>query len=963
MKTVISLISVMVLFCGTGFSADLLVPNDFAKIQSAIQAAQDGDRVLIADGLYRERLNFLGKAITVCGNLNAPQQVIIKPDTAGSVVVFKNGEGENSVLCGVTLRGANTDFGGGAYIRDASPTLQNLVIDSCTVTGSGGGIYVTLNSDPLLENIVLRTNKAKNGGGASIYNGAEATLRQIIIEKSTTSTSGGGIHVSRNSKIIAENVTIKGCNTSGHGGGIYVADTSAVTLTNFLISDCQSTAGAGILCGVKSTLVARQGKLLYNRANYEGGGFYMNGNNPSIVEHVLLVGNFAGDYGSAFYTWGSFPDVGQSHIFNHLTITKHSPRFDPNGGEGEVFGYLILLAPKAKLTNSIIWGNESEVIGAYDGAQVAYSLIVSRDNIGAANIGDGVITGDPQFNNDPDINDYPLENSSPCVDSADPNSPKDADSSRADMGFVTAVNVSTISGRVTTFELPRPIEGATVRTSYGYETETDAEGHYLVPYAPRGEFSITVSKDQFLDSTRTGIIRGNDSLTFNFQMSAPILVASVESVKVELEQGTEQPVAFFVKNEGTGPIRWQVKPLLGDGWSGELLSLHGYIQLPVDEDLTINAVAYCQDHYIYACHSIQSKLIIVTTKEGIEVRRFDQPGDGANYITDMVSDGELVYGVRWDKVYSISLLGECIELFNTERERSGSIAWDSERNLLWLTDIDADSPIHGYNLNGDMVKTVDKQPMVITGLAFWEDEPDGLQLFAFTRVEGNAKVIQFNVDNAAPRVVGLLVPPEGTPPYRSCTISDRIAPYGGVTLLSPVNVAKNNRVAFWSLKMKLDWIEIPNEQQAGVLQAGEEIEIPLKLTTTDLDTGIYEASLRFDHTGISDPIIIPITLTVVPEESVNGDAQTLPAEFAVTSLFPNPFNAWLNIAYSLPSTSDVTIALYDLSGREVFSQPGFGIQAGTHNLSISATQLPTGVYLVKLHSSHGTIVKKALLLK
>ena len=38
---------------------------DFASIQSAINAATNGDEIVVRPGRYRETLSFLGKAITV----------------------------------------------------------------------------------------------------------------------------------------------------------------------------------------------------------------------------------------------------------------------------------------------------------------------------------------------------------------------------------------------------------------------------------------------------------------------------------------------------------------------------------------------------------------------------------------------------------------------------------------------------------------------------------------------------------------------------------------------------------------------------------------------------------------------------------------------------------------------------------------------------------------------------------
>jgi len=102
----------------------------------------------------------------------------------------------------------------------------------------------------------------------------------------------------------------------------------------------------------------------------------------------------------------------------------------------------------------------------------------------------------------------------------------------------------------------------------------------------------------------------------------------------------------------------------------------------------------------------------------------------------------------------------------------------------------------------------------------------------------------------------------------------------------------------------------------------------------------------------------PIMLDV--EEGQNGQ---LPDAFRLVSLHPNPFNPTVELTMELPLNSVVNTFWYSIDGRQVDSQ-NFGIlNAGTRRVQWTPNNLPSGVYLVKVESSFGTVNGRVTFIK
>jgi len=142
--------------------------GDYVTIQEGIDAASDGDEVVVCDGVYtgpsNKNLDFHGKAITVRSE-NGPDNCIIDCQAYGRGFYFHSKETGEAVVEGFTITHGSASSGGGMFIRDASPTVTNCTFRVNSAGDFGGGIYNDDASNPTLIDCTFSGNSAYNGGG------------------------------------------------------------------------------------------------------------------------------------------------------------------------------------------------------------------------------------------------------------------------------------------------------------------------------------------------------------------------------------------------------------------------------------------------------------------------------------------------------------------------------------------------------------------------------------------------------------------------------------------------------------------------------------------------------------------------------------------------------------------------------------------------------------------------------
>lgn len=90
---------------------------------------------------------------------------------------------------------------------------------------------------------------------------------------------------------------------------------------------------------------------------------------------------------------------------------------------------------------------------------------------------------------------------------------------------------------------------------------------------------------------------------------------------------------------------------------------------------------------------------------------------------------------------------------------------------------------------------------------------------------------------------------------------------------------------------------------------------------------------------------------------------SLPVGYKLHGIYPNPFNNAACISFTLPTSSRVSLMLYDLLGRKAAEIKTGRYSPGTHHVLLEAKDLAAGVYFVRMKAGNFEAARKVVLVK
>jgi polyhydroxybutyrate depolymerase len=364
MRTVSTIVTLLLVMALCAEAKTIKVPEDFAKIQLAINAAVNGDTVLVAEGTYNENLRLTKKIVVssyflIDNDTSHISKTIIdggSPQNTDSASVFHitTGTDSNTVIMGFTIQNGkgtrmydapSSSFwrgGGGINLIAGGATITHNIIQGNVMNSAdgvaGGGINIGPYDAPLTYWIIENNRIAKNVINSSVY-GAEGGgvwltedgrfINNVVESNSAFGyaySTSGGISIGGSTGYgstnieLSNNIIRKNSSVWGSALGMFVDPAKAaipyVLLRNNLI--VENTSGNAI--HVNSGYYTFINNTIANNGS-EYNGIYLERNRGTLSFQLFnnIIWNPAMwndinslDYATAYYNClrGSYPGVG-----------------------------------------------------------------------------------------------------------------------------------------------------------------------------------------------------------------------------------------------------------------------------------------------------------------------------------------------------------------------------------------------------------------------------------------------------------------------------------------------------------------------------------------------------------------------------------------------------------------------------------------------------------------------------
>ncbi len=914
--------------------------SPFATIQKGIDAASDGDTVMVYSGTYVESIDFNNKNIAVIGE---NRETTIIDGNQNMMVVHIAGDADGSLtnptLSEFTITNGSDSgiqISGGLELGDELfiiPNLNNLIIKN--------NIYGIRcwHSSPIVENVIL----LGNGFGIDSHGGSPSLINVTI-----TGNSSGGIFGDGLSNLVncilwnnAENeisgydedvIAIYSNIQGGYEGtgnideDPFFCSTENGDYTLAENSPCIGTGenganmGAyGIGCGevnLSPILEAIQNQTINEDGN--------------LIVDVVATSEI--DASMTYYAYSDTSAVSTFMEYQALIITPEENWH----GTSTITVYVTdenSLSDTTSFLLTVSSVNDAPTISAID------DITIMEDNSGSIIIDTEDIDGD-------DL-EYEITSGEPYFD------------------FVIEADTITISPHLNWF-------GQTSLTVSASDGQESVQTDFAITVTPVNDAptiedidDIAIDEDGSIDVVLSSDDVDGDDLTYSFYLNNDDIFLSIDEDNLTITASQnfngDVPITMFVSDSEFSDSTSFVVTVIA---VNDPPTISAISDITIIEDnsgsIIINAEDIDGDDLEYEITSGEPYFDFVIEADTITISPHLN-WFGQTSLTVSASDGQ--ESVQTDFAITVTPVNDAPTI-----EDIDDIAIDEDGSIdvvLSSDDIDGDDLTYSFHLdNYDLSLGIEEDTLNITATPdFNGDVPITMFVSDSELMDSTSFVVTVNAVNDPPMDFSLISP----------TILDTIQISSDTDETVPFTWEPSFDVdseVTYKLVVTLDYF--------GTVYTNEYENI------TDTTTGIstYEYAILMTNLNLPrwnmDYVIEASDeeFTIVSEAgefvfentSLSIDGEIIPEVFALHQNYPNPFNPITSLRYDLPEDGLVNITIYDMMGRIVKTLVNGSQTAGFKSVQWNATNdrnepVSAGLYLYTIQAGEFRQTKKMVLLK